>query len=75
MSEEKKENQNKNMHLEKEKNVPIGKLQKDQELLLHQLLQDNKDLFARSMNELQQTNVGEHSIITDNVHLIKRNAY
>ena len=39
------------------------------------MLKKNKDLFAKSMEELQQTNVGEHKIITEDVHPIKRNAY
>src|ERR1041384_8712211 len=39
------------------------------------MLKKNKDLFAKSIEELQQTNVGEHKIITEDVHPIKRNAY
>jgi hypothetical protein len=42
---------------------------------LEVLLQENKNLFARSMEELQQTHLGEHKIITEDVHPIKRNAY
>ena len=40
-----------------------------------QILKDNKDLFARSMAELKQTDKGEHIIITENVPPIKRRAY
>ena len=42
---------------------------------LQKLLVENKDLFAQSMEELQQTHMGEHVIITEDVHPIKKHAY
>ena len=63
------------IHLEEGKDVPIGQLQSKQKQALHKLLDKNKDLFAQNMEELGQTNVGEHIIITENVPPIKKNAY
>src|SRR6266487_3209359 len=63
------------IHLDEGKDVPVGQLNGKQKHLLSQLLDKNKDLFARSMEELSQTNVGEHVIITEDVYPIKRNAY
>ncbi|PKB92271.1 hypothetical protein RhiirA5_445311, partial [Rhizophagus irregularis] len=54
-----------NIQLEPEKVVPIGKLEKSQYQLLHQLLDKNKDLFTKSLQELKQTPEGEHIIITE----------
>src|SRR5271154_2135159 len=42
---------------------------------LQQLLQKNADLFATSLQELKQTNVGEHMIITEQGTPIKKRAY
>ena len=42
-----------NIQLELEKVVPIGKLKEDQYQSLHQLLDKNKDLFAKSLQELK----------------------
>ena len=64
-----------NIYLEEGKEVPTGELNQRQHQALAHLLEQNKDLFAKSMAELQQTNKGEHIIITENVHPIKRNAY
>ena len=43
--------------------------------MLQQLLEENKDLFARFLQELQQTNVEKHIIITEQVPSIKKHAY
>ncbi|GET02909.1 RNA-directed DNA polymerase homolog [Rhizophagus clarus] len=61
--------------IEENKKVPIGELEQKQIESLTKILDKNKDLFARSMEELQQTHLGEHVIITENVHPIKKNAY
>ncbi|PKY61365.1 hypothetical protein RhiirA4_486237, partial [Rhizophagus irregularis] len=53
------------IQLEPEKVVPIGKLEESQYQSLHQLLAKNKDLFAKSLQELKQTPEGEHIIITE----------
>ena len=63
------------IHLEENKDVPIGQLEDTQKQKLQKLLVENKDLFARSMEELQQTHMGEHVIITEDVHPIKKHAY
>ncbi|CAB5196282.1 unnamed protein product [Rhizophagus irregularis] len=42
-----------NIQLEPEKVVPIGELEESQYQLLHQLLDKNKDLFAKSLQELK----------------------
>ena len=63
------------IHLEEGKDVPVGQIDWNQKQLLHELLEENRDLFARSMEELKQTNVGEHTIITEDIHPIKKNAY
>ncbi|CAB5193849.1 unnamed protein product [Rhizophagus irregularis] len=60
-----------NIQLEPEKVVPIGKLEESQYQLLHQLLDKNKDLFAKSL----QTPEGEHIIITEEVPPIKKRVY
>ena len=60
------------IHLDEGKDVPVGQLNGEQKHLLSQLLDKNKDLFARSMEELSQTNVGEHVIITEDVYPIKK---
>ena len=57
------------------KNIPIGQIDKQQKMQLQQLLQKNADLFATSLQELKQTNVGEHMIITKQVSPIKKRAY
>jgi len=44
-------------------------------MLLQQLLTKNKDLFATDKSELTQTDVAQHSIITEDVHPIKKRAY
>src|SRR2546427_3481183 len=48
------------IQLEENKIIPIGKLEDNQIASLQQLLEENKDLFATSLQELQQTSVGEH---------------
>src|SRR5438094_2759506 len=63
------------IQLDENKIVPIGKLKDSQIANLQQLLEENKDLFATSLQELQQTNVGEHVIITEQVPPIKKHAY
>ena len=63
------------IQLEENKIIPIGKLEDNQIASLQQLLEENKDLFATSLQELQQTNVGEHIIITEQVPPIKKRAY
>ncbi|GET58989.1 uncharacterized protein K02A2.6-like [Rhizophagus irregularis DAOM 181602=DAOM 197198] len=42
---------------------------------LHQLLDNNKDLFTKSLQKLKQTPEGEHIIITEEVSPIKKRAY
>ncbi|GBC25874.2 retroviral-like aspartic protease 1 [Rhizophagus irregularis DAOM 181602=DAOM 197198] len=64
-----------NIQLELEKVVPIGELEENQYQSLHQLLDKNKDLFAKSLQELKQTPEGEHIIITEEVPPIKKRAY
>ncbi|GBC36137.2 retroviral-like aspartic protease 1 [Rhizophagus irregularis DAOM 181602=DAOM 197198] len=64
-----------NIQLEPEKVVPIGELEENQYQSLHQLLDKNKDLFAKSLQELKRTPEGEHIIITEEVPLIKKQAY
>ncbi|CAB5179541.1 unnamed protein product [Rhizophagus irregularis] len=64
-----------NIQLEPEKVVPIGELEENQYQALHQLLDKNKDLFAKSLQELKQTPEGEHIIITEEVPPIKKRAY
>jgi hypothetical protein len=44
-----------NIQLEPEKVVPIRKLDDNQYQLLHQLLDNNKDLFTKSLQKLKQT--------------------
>ncbi|CAB4411413.1 unnamed protein product [Rhizophagus irregularis] len=44
-----------NIQLEPEKVVPIRKLEDNQYQLLHQLLDNNKDLFTKSLQKLKQT--------------------
>jgi 8-oxo-dGTP pyrophosphatase MutT (NUDIX family)/predicted aspartyl protease len=68
-------NNNQYIQLEKDKEVPIGNLEREQCNQLHQLLNENKDLFARTLQELQQTHEGEHVIITEQVPPIKKRAY
>ena len=63
------------VQLEEDKIVPIGKLEGEQYEQLQQLLDKNKDLFARSLQELQQTHEGEHVIFTEEVPPIKKRAY
>ena len=36
---------------------------------------ENKNLFARLMKELQQIHIGEHVIIAEDIHLIKKHTY
>jgi predicted aspartyl protease len=60
------------IQLKKEKVIPIGELNKEQYNTLHQLLNKNKDLFAKSLQELRQTQKGEHAIITEEVPPIKK---
>src|SRR3984957_7233593 len=59
----------------KDKIIPIGQISDQQKNQLQQLLQKNADLFATSLQELRQTNVGEHMIITEQVPPIKKRAY
>src|SRR5437016_1401970 len=73
-SGEEKTNQQ-TIYLEKDRKIPVGKLDSQQHQVLAQILKNNKDLFARSMAELKQTDKGEHIIITKNVSPIKRRAY
>ena len=73
-SGEEKTNQQ-TIYLEKDREIPVGKLDSQQHQVLAQILKNNKDLFARSMAELKQTDKGEHIIITENVPPIKRRAY
>ncbi|PKC51381.1 hypothetical protein RhiirA1_405561, partial [Rhizophagus irregularis] len=61
-----------NIQLEPEKVIPIGKLEESQYHLLHQLLDKNKDLFAKLLQELKQTLEGKHIIITKEVPPIKK---
>jgi hypothetical protein len=61
-----------NIQLEPEKVVLIGNLEESQYQSLHQLLDKNKDLFAKSLQELKQTPEGEHIIITEEVPPIKK---
>jgi hypothetical protein len=63
------------IYLEKDKEVPIGKITLTQQKKMQKLLTNNKDLFARNLKELGQTNEGEHAIITEDVYPIKKNAY
>src|SRR5581483_1968353 len=63
------------IHIREGKDVPIGKINRQQVSTLEKLLRQNQDLFAKDMSELQQTNIGEHKIITEDVHPIKRRAY
>ena len=49
------------------KTVSIGNIEKKQHEQLHDLLTENKDLFAQSLAELQQSNIEEHIIITEEV--------
>ena len=51
--------------LEKGKSVVIGKMENTQQNQLHDLLIKNSDLFAQSLVELQQSNIKEHAIITE----------
>ncbi|GES88975.1 retroviral-like aspartic protease 1 [Rhizophagus clarus] len=61
--------------IEENKEVPIGDLDQKQIELFIKILDKNKNLFVRSIEELQQTHLREHIIITENVHPIKKNAY
>ena len=61
--------------LEEGKDVPIGQLEQQQNGELNDLLTQYKDLFAKTMADLRQTDIGEHVIITENVPPIKRSAY
>jgi hypothetical protein len=63
------------IQFEKEKVTPIGELNKKQYNTLYQLLNKNKDLFTKSLQELRQTQEGEHAIITEEVPSIKKRAY
>ncbi|CAI2197489.1 4711_t:CDS:2, partial [Funneliformis geosporum] len=54
------------IEITKGKDVPIGSLTNVQRMQLQQLLTKNKDLFANDKSELTQTNVAQHSIITEN---------
>src|SRR5881275_1828714 len=57
------------------KTVKLGNLKEDQHHQLHDLLTDNIDLFAQSLADLEQSNVEEHVIITEDVPPIKKRAY
>jgi hypothetical protein len=72
---EKDQKNKQQIQLEKEKVIPIGELNKEQYNILHQLLNENKDLFIKSLQELRQTQEGEHAIITEEVPPIKKRAY
>ena len=61
--------------LEEGKSVVIGKMESTQQNQLHDLLTRNSDLFAQSLAELQQSNIEEHAIITEEVPPIKKRAY
>ena len=63
------------IQLEPDKIVPIGQLEEAQMQQLQQLLRKNKDLFAKSLQELKQTTEGKHIIITEQVPPIKKRAY
>jgi len=67
--------QEQQIKLEDNKVIPIGKLEQKQGKDLYKLLDNNKDLFATSLQELKQTSVGEHTIITKQVPPIKKRAY
>src|ERR1044071_3973262 len=57
------------------KTVKLGNLKEDQHYQLHDLLTNNIDLFAQSLADLEQSNVEEHVIITEDVPPIKKRAY
>ena len=61
--------------MERDKEVPIGVMSSTQQKKMQKLLTNNKDLFARNLKELGQTNEGEYAIITEDVYPIKKNAY
>ncbi|CAI2188652.1 12233_t:CDS:2, partial [Funneliformis geosporum] len=60
------------IEITKGKDAPIGSLTNVQRTQLQQLLTKNKDLFANDKSELTQTNVAQHSIITENDALMER---
>ena len=51
--------------LDENKIIPIGQMKEEQVKALQEILKQNQDLFAASLSELKQTNVGEHAIITE----------
>ena len=57
------------------KTVGLGNLNENQHHQLHDLLTTNADLFAQSLADLEQSNVKEHVIITEDVPPIKKRAY
>ena len=57
------------------KTVGLGNLNENQHHQLHDLLTTNADLFAQSLADLEQSNVEEHVIITEDVPPIKKRAY
>ena len=57
------------------KTVELGNLDKEQYHQLHALLTTNADLFAQSLADLEQSNIEEHVIITEDVPPIKKRAY
>ena len=54
------------------KTVGLGNLNENQHHQLHDLLTTNADLFAQSLADLEQSNVEEHVIITEDVPPIKK---
>ncbi|PKY39097.1 hypothetical protein RhiirA4_414741 [Rhizophagus irregularis] len=60
-----------NIQLEPEKVVPIRKLEDNQYQLLHQLLDNNKDLFTKSLQKLKQTPEENISSLLKRCHLLK----
>ena len=57
------------------KETTIGSLSNNQRIQLQDLLTRNNDLFATDKSELTQTNIAQHSIITEDIHPIKKRAY
>ena len=57
------------------KTVGLENLNENQHHQLHDLLTTNADLFAQSLADLEQSNVEEHVIITEDVPPIKKWAY
>ena len=55
--------------------MKLGNLKGNQHYQLHDLLTNNIDLFAQSLTDLEQSNIEEHVIITEDVPLIKKRAY